>query len=139
MFLAFDGPTDVDEGHTLAVGRDEVIGRHLEPLPLACRDGYFCLSGSVAAPDLAAARQHYQLVGVVRAQPAQSPTHELIDIAVVVGQQYPVLHVAPIATGVVHEAVQREIDTNGIEQRERPRSALGGRPLAVHDFVADEP
>jgi hypothetical protein len=131
---------NIDEGHTLTIGRDEVVGRHLEALPLARRDGLFRLVRRVvAAPDLTAARQYDALVDVVCGEPAQAPAHELVDVAVIVGQQYPVLHVAPVAAGVVHEAMQGKIDAHGVEQRQRPRSALRHRPLAVRDLVADEP
>ena len=89
--------------------------------------------------DLAAARQHDALVDVVGSDPAQAPAHELVDVAMIVGQQYPVLDVAPVAAGVVHEAMQRKIDTYCVEQSERARSVLRPRPLAIRHLVADEP
>ena len=65
----------------------------------------------------------------------QAPLHELIDIAVIVGEQHPGLHRAPVGAGVVDEAAQRIIDARRVEQGERP---LGAEvELAVRRLVAD--
>ena len=95
-------------------------------------------SALVAAPDLGAAGQHEALVGAVAAQAFQAPADELVDIAMVVGEQNPVLHVAPVAARVVHEAAQRVVDAHGIEERERARLAFGDIPLAVGHLVPHE-
>ena len=118
----------------------EVIGRHLEAVPGRGRR-------SAPRPPLAASPRVDD-----RRRPAgpaarttlpvapvcvQAPAHELVDVAVIVGQQDPGLDVAPVGAGVVHQAAQRVIDAHGVEQRER---ALGVGRLsnsAVGDLVAD--
>ena len=129
---------DVDQRHALAVARDEVIGGHLEPVPWARGDGFLRSFGNVAAPDLGAARQHHALVGTALGEPCQAPAHELVDVAVIVGEQNPLLHVAPVAARIVHEPAQRVVDAHRIEQGERTRLSLRHLPLAVHHLVADE-
>ena len=65
----------------------------------------------------------------------QAPLHELVDIAVIVGQQHPGLHRPPVGAGIVHEPAQRIIDARRVEQGERP---LGAEvELAVRGLVAD--
>ena len=44
----------------------------------------------------------------------------------IVGQQHPGLHRAPIRAGVVHEPPQRIVDPHRVEQRERPLARRGG-------------
>ncbi len=58
---------------------------------------------------------------------------ELVDVAVVVGQQDPRLYVAPIAAGVVHQPAQREIHPRAIEQCQR----IGIGVLPVVEPVGD--
>ncbi len=60
---------------------------------------------------------------------------ELIDVAVIVGQQDPGLDFAPVAAGVVDEPPERVIDPHRIEQGQRQGLAL--RPIegAVRDLV----
>ncbi len=77
------------------------------------------------------------LLAVAGAQLLEAPVDELVDIAVVVGQQHPRLHRAPVGAGVVDEPAQRVIDAHRVEQRERPLEAGADFERAVGDLVAD--
>ena len=50
---------------------------------------------------------------------------ELVDVALVVGEQHEALEMLGIGAGVVEQALQRQIDALGAEQRQ----AAGARPL----------
>ena len=90
MFLAFDGPTPMLIRVTPWPSRRiEVVGRHLEAVPGRRRD----LGGDgrlvEAALDDDAAGQDEALEGPVLGELADRPAHELVDVAVVVGEQDP--------------------------------------------------
>ena len=68
----------------------------------------------------------------------QPQPHELVDIAVIVGQQHPGLHRAPVRAGVVDQPAQRIIDPDRVEQGEWARLALDQLIGAVGDLVADQ-
>ena len=67
----------------------------------------------------------------------EAPAHELVDIAMIVGQQHPGLHRAPIRARVVHQPPQRIIDARRVEQRQRPLGAGIDVECPVGDLVAD--
>ncbi|MCY1407675.1 hypothetical protein D9M71_229820 [compost metagenome] len=126
---------DVHQGHAVAVAGDQVVGRHLEAVPFDAGDDGIGLARVHAALDDHVARQHHAHEARVVAQARQAGVDELVDVAVVVGQQDPRLHVAPVAAGVVHQAAQGEIHPRGVEQRQR--HGVGVLPLvqAVGDAV----
>ena len=112
-----------------------MIGRHLEAVPgdgggarlrlrRAADESMTTLPGRTTFCD---ARSGVQLL--------QAPAHELVDVAVIVGQQHPGLHRPPVGAGVVDEAAQRVVDAQRVEQGERPLGA--DVELAVGDLVAD--
>ena len=105
-------------------------------MPFAGGDQGVGLLAGMAPVDRYVAGQHDAGgVGVSRKLLA-APAHELVDVAVVVGEQDPLLHVAPIAARVVHEAAQRVVDAGGVEQRQRAWLALAMLPLPIRDLVA---
>ena len=110
---------DVDQGDAAPVGADDVVGGHLKAVP---DDGgglrfRFLRRGAGIDDDIA--RQH-QLARRAGAQLFEPPMDELVDVAVVVGQQQPRLHRAPVGAGVVDEPAQRVIDARRVEQSDRP-------------------
>ncbi|MNC31063.1 hypothetical protein D3C75_793710 [compost metagenome] len=109
---------DVDQRDAVAVGGDQVVGRHLVTVP--DHAGHQGLGFTVvhALFDHHVARQHHAHEARVVTQLVEAVADELVDIAVIVGQQDPRLHMAPVAAGVVHQAAQREVDPRGIEQRQ---------------------
>ena len=126
---------DVDETDPAPVGAHAVIGGHLEPVPGDGRDARFRLSRRDRRVDDDVARQNDLLHARSAMQLLQAPLHELVDIAMIVGEQHPGLHPPPVGTGVVDEAAERIVDARRIEQGERP---LGAEvEFAVGGFVAD--
>ena len=129
---------DVDQRHALAVraapgdrpasGSGATASWRCAPRPRPAR----CRARSRRCPAAPAARTAAALV-----QPREADAHELVDVAVIVGQQHPALHVPPVAAGVVHEAAQRVVDAGGIEQRQRQSAAVVEIDEAVGDLVAD--
>ena len=81
------------------------------------------------------ARQHHAHKARVVPQLLKAVQDELIDIAMVVGQQNPRLHMAPIAAGVVHQATQREVDPGSVEQRQGQRIGVFPIVQAICDAV----
>ncbi|MNX94904.1 hypothetical protein D3C86_1271520 [compost metagenome] len=67
------------------------------------------------------ARQHHAHETRIAAQLLQTMDDELVDVAVIVGQQNPRLHMPPVAAGVMHQSAQGEIHPRGIEQRQGQR------------------
>ncbi|MNS49539.1 hypothetical protein D3C72_821490 [compost metagenome] len=81
------------------------------------------------------ARQHHAHEARVVTQLVEAVADELVDIAVIVGQQDPWLHMAPVAAGVVHQAAQREVDPRGIEQRQWHDFSMVPVVQAISDVV----
>ena len=119
---------DIDDGYpALPVRARQVIGRHLEALPGGC--GHQCRRIRGIAANFDPTRRDQAVIGRCRVgELVQPPAHELIDIALVVGQQNPRLDVAPGCAGVVHQSAQGKIDAHGIEQAKRHRLASGNHP-----------
>ena len=92
----------------------------------------------LAAAHHGAARQHELGVRAVGlGQLLDRPGDEMLDIALIVGEQDPRLDGAPIRAGVMHETAQREVDPHGVEQGERTRPPVLEHPRAVGDLIAD--
>ncbi len=72
------------------------------------------------------------------AQLLEAPADELVDIAMIVGEQHPGLHVAPVRARVMHQPAQRIIYPRGVEQSERALGAGTDFKHPVGDFVADD-
>ena len=90
----------------MAIAGLQVIRRHLVAVPhhpgrnglrFAVVHGFF---------DQHIARQHHAHKARVIAQLFEAVEDELVDITVVVGQQDPRLHMAPVAAGVMHQPPQ---------------------------------
>ena len=128
---------DVDEADPLPVGMGEVVSGHLETVPDDAVDKPFGLLGRMARFDHHVAGQHQTARAVARAQLFEPPAHELIDIAVIVGQQHPRLHRAPVGAGVMDEPAQRIVYASRVEQRERSLGAESDLVLPVGNLVAD--
>ena len=112
---------DVDQGHAMAIVGDQVIGRHLVTVPDHTggnRRGFAVIH---ALLDDHVARQNHAHETRVVAQLLQAMDDELVDVAVIVGQQNPRLHMAPVAAGVMHQTAQGEVHARGVEQRQWQR------------------
>ena len=85
---------------------------------------------------VAATGEVQAVIGARFRQLLASPAHELVDIAMIVGQQDPGLHLAPVGARVVLEPLQRVVDADGVEEGQRQGLARPMVPLAVGDLVA---
>ena len=134
--LGVRGPdADVDQTDPPPVGAHAMIGGHLEAMPGDRCGLRLGLGRRNRRIDDDVARQNHLLDARSGMKLLQAPLDELVDIAVVVGEQHPRLHRPPVRAGVVNEAPQRIIDPRRVEQGERP---LGAEvELAVSRFVAD--
>ena len=130
--LRVRGPdADIHETHALPVRADDVIGRHLEAVPGDGEHARFRLLRRKRAIDDGVAGQHHLRDALVGVELLQSPLHELVDIAVVVRQQHPGLHRAPVGARVMHEPSQRIIDARRVERAQaaaRRRGRIPRRP-----------
>ena len=115
---------DVDETDPAPVGAHAMIGGHLEPVPGDGGCARFRLRRRDRRVDDDVARQDDFLDAGSCVQLLQAPVHELVDVAVIVGEQHPRLHRPPVGAGVVHEAAQRIIDARA---RRTGRAAARGR------------
>ena len=92
----------------------------------------------VALPhDRAAGQDELGVDAVGLGQLLHRPGQEMIDVALVVGEQDPRLDGAPVGSRVVQQAAQRVVDPKRVEQGERPRFPGFEHPGAVGDLVAD--
>ena len=67
-----------------------------------------------------------------------APDDELVDIAVIVGEQYPGLHVAPMGAGIMQDALEGIIHPDRIEHSKRQGLAGHVVPIAIGDFIAHQ-
>ncbi|MCY1210347.1 hypothetical protein D9M72_220330 [compost metagenome] len=102
----------------MAVGGDQVVGRHLVAVPDHAVDDGLHLALVHATLHHHVARQHHAHVARVFVQQVDAVADELVDVAVIVGQEDPRLHVAPVTAGVMHQAAQGEVHPCRIEQRQ---------------------
>ncbi len=124
---------DVNQCDAGAVGRDQVIGRHLVPPPRAVGDEFF---GIVARFDHNAACARHRRIARFGTKLFACPADEFIDIAVVIGEQHITLHMFRRCAGIVPQPRQAEIGAQPIEQRERSHIARRAG-LAIGNLVAD--
>ena len=115
---------NIRQCHTLPEWRGQMIGRHLEFLPRRCLDQ--CLDIRIARRrrNRRSARQDQTVVRPVLTNLVDAPPDELIDIAVIIRQQNPRLHRAPIRSRIMYEAAQRIIDTHRIKKGQRSRAII---------------
>ena len=125
--------TDIDQGDAIPIGGLQVVGGHLVLVPDHAVQHRLHFPFGHATLDHHVARQHHAAEPRVAEQHVQSVADELIDVAVIVGQQDPGLYMAPVAAGVMHQPAQGEIRTRGVEQRQRQRVG----PLPVDQAVGD--
>ena len=110
---------DVDQGDAVAVIGLQVIGRHLVAVPDHVLDDRLHLAFGHATLDHHVARQHHAAEARVAHQHVQAVADELVDVTVIVGQQDPRLHMAPVTAGVVLDALEREVGARCVEQCQR--------------------
>ncbi len=108
---------DVDEGDAAAVLGNEVISGHLVPAPR--RVAHRGARVPRAAPDHRPARARQPFVSVALFELGGGEAHELVDIAVVVGEQDVRLEVLRRRTRVVPQPGERKIRAQCVEERER--------------------
>ena len=94
--------------------------------------------GIHAAHDGAAAGEMQGLIGAFDAELRHAPDNELVDIAVIVGEQYPGLHVAPMGAGIMLDALQGIIHPHRIEHGQRQGVGRHVVPMAIGDFIAHQ-
>ena len=124
---------DIDQRDPRPVRRHQMVGGHLVASPGAVVDQ---LVGIVARPDHDVARAGQCGKAAAVTQLPCRPPNEFIDIAVIVGEQYEALRVLRRGPHVMPQPREREVGTQCIEQRERPRG-IGRTPQTVGDLVAD--
>ena len=125
---------DVDQGHALMARRGQVIGRHLVLLPGRVADRRLGV-GRVARDDHAAGAGQGFVGAARRLELFDGPAHELVDIAVVVGEQDIGLNVVDRRAGVVLQPRQREVGPEAVEVRQGEVPAH--LEQTVGDLVAD--
>ena len=81
------------------------------------------------------ARQHHAHEAGVIAQHVEAVANELIDVTVIVGQQNPGLHVAPVTAGVMHQPAQGEIHPRAVEQGQRVRVGVFPVVQAIGNII----
>ena len=127
MFLALEGPTPMLTMVTpRPSGAHEVIGRHLEAVPRRSGNQRLGLARRTCPLDHRRRPASIELHdGPSPGQLLERPAHELVDIAVVIGEQDPRLNCAPVGARVVDEPAKRVVD------RAASNSARGrGSPCA---------
>ena len=125
---------DIDQGDAGGVRRGQVVGRHLVLLPGRVHDRRPGI-GRVAGDDDAPGADQ-GLIGAGRVlKLGTGPAHELVDIAIVVGEQDVALHILDRRARVVPQAGEGEVGAQAVElgQREVPAEV----EHAVRDLVAD--
>ncbi|MNQ91350.1 hypothetical protein D3C85_1067250 [compost metagenome] len=125
---------DVDQGDALTVRPRQMIGGHLMAAPGGVHDGAFRIGGLAVDDHAAGARQGLIDAGRI-GQLGAGPAHELIDVAMIVGEQDIGLHVLDRGAGVVAQAGQREVGAQAVELGQG--EVLARREQAVRDLVAD--
>jgi len=128
--LGVAGPdADIDEGDAVAAGALEMIGRHLR------QPGGPRRLGLVARADDDIAGLDEGDGAAVAGHLGPADGDELVDVALVVGQQHEFLEMLGRGAGVVVEPCHRVVDPLGGEEGERPRRVGPGLVGAVGDGV----
>ncbi len=126
---------DVDQRDAHVVGRHQVVGRHLVAAPGSLVELHTGILGPAIEHHAAGAGE----AGVeTLADPLGRPVDELVDVAVVVGEQHEALEMLGRGASVMREAGEREIGAQAIEQRQRHGLAGLVQIEAVGQFVADQ-
>ena len=126
---------DVDQADAAPAGGRQVIGRHLVLAPGRVHHRLLGIGGVAGDHHPAGAAQ--RVVGAVRVhQLGGGPAHELVDVAMVVGEQDERLDVLHRRAGVVPQPRQREVGAQPVEVRQGKGLGLGEHH-AVGDLVAD--
>ena len=134
--LGVRGPdADVDQGDPHAVGREQVVGRHLVAPPGRIAQLRVGIFRRAVEKEPAGAGQRG--VDPLADLPA-GPVDELVDVAVIVREQDVALEVLGRGAGVMGEAREREIGPEAVEQRQRHGFARPPHLDAVGQFVADQ-
>ena len=110
---------DVDDGHAaLVIAARQVVGRHLKLMPGGDGEPGRRFRRIAHAPGHRPSWADQAVIGAGGiGQLGQSPGHELVEIALVVGEQNPGLHVPPVRARVMHQTAQRVIHAHRVEQR----------------------
>jgi hypothetical protein len=130
---------DVDQRDAaVAIAARQMIAGHLVTVPLRASHDKCCFRIRHATGNAAAAWQIQHGVGALSLQLFQAPLHELVHIAVIIGEEDPRLDVAPVGAGVVLKPLERIVHTHRVE--ERKRQVLSGFvvPDAIGNLIADE-
>ena len=101
----------------------QMVGGHLITVPRGTSHESLGLGLRMLAAHGDVPRQHKPVKRAFARKLLASPAHELIHIAVIVGEQDPALYVAPIASRIVDEPPQGEIGAQRVEQGQRIRRA----------------
>ncbi len=126
---------DVDERDARLVRPDQVIGRHLMAPPGGVGQALAGIVHRAVEVEAAGAGKRGIAVG---ADLLARPVHELVHIAVVVGEQDVALAVLDAGACVMLQAREAEVGAQGVEQRQRQRFIGGLTEHAVRDLVADQ-
>ena len=126
---------NIDQRHAMTITGLQVIRRHLVAMPHHPRRDGLGLAVVHRFFDDHIARHHHAHKARVVAQLLKAMEDELVNIAMVVGQQNPRLHMAPVAAGVVHQAAQGEVDPRGVEQRQGQRIGVFPVVQAIGDAI----
>ena len=133
MVLAFDGPTPMLTSVMPSPSSPlQVVGRHLRQVARRLR--LRAAGGARRRREHHVARRDEAGIAVLADQVA-AERDELVDVALVVGEQHEVLEMLGRRAGVVLQAGERIIDALGGEERERPRLAGRRDEGAVGDGI----
>ena len=127
VFRVGGADADIDQGHAMAIVGLQVVGRHLVAMPHHARSDGLGFAVVHRLFDDHVARHYHAHKTRVIAQLLKAVKDKLVNITVIVGQQDPRLHMAPVAAGVMHQPAQGKIDPRRIEQRQRQR--IGVLPI----------
>ena len=126
---------DIDQRDALPVGSSEMVGGHLRQAREGGAAGGLIREAGVGRDDIARFDQEFVVAAL--ADFLLGVVDELVDVALVVGEEDEALEVIGLGGGVMRQAVQREIDTLGGEQREREGVAGLGGVGVVGDRIID--
>ena len=123
---------DIDERDAAPVRPLQMVGRHLRQV--ARRAGLGPAGGAGRGGEHDIARRHEAVIAVLADQRA-AEADELVDVALVVGEQHEILEMLGRRAGVVVQPRERIVDALGGEEGERPRLVRSAHQRAVGDGV----
>ena len=127
---------DIDHGDAQPVRPRQVIGRHLRQMGRqraarrACRSAWRWDDHDSPGSTKVSYSPPSRICACAEGD-------EFVDVALIVGEQHEALEMLGIGAGVVEQALQREVDALGAEQRQRQRLAGFGREGAVGHLIVD--